>query len=583
MALPTFNELDGPQLERWLETFLKDSLGLSEYFPTAGQIVLEKLNPILHKGHNLEIDGVLRINKTAVFFEVTAQKGELKEKIKKFLKNVQIFTQDKHLSLKDKFVLFGIPNEQIDDFEEIENFKYVFIDTRPDFDIRNYSAVDFPEYHEIYPHLYFIKPTQLEYLRQLTNSIGIFAKNEFLSLLDFSPADLGDTEESFSMDYIKAGGKYISGNEKDKADVYLMIFKVSQLLKIARVSRYEGLPFSMESKEKQGNYQRLLIDEKLANISKHFINNNKMKTFPNTITLSISQECKEIAGQKLSIPKKFSSIDIIDGQHRLFAYTRPDVTDAIRENAEILATAIKFRPGEHVDTTKHSAKVFCEINSTQATVSQDLLYLIKFDVLGDRDPGAMAGKLILNLDKGSTLKTIFATNTLQNKNNLNKPCIHIVKIIEQEIIPLLKGEGTEELKLNEEQIKQRFDLDIVNDSEILKSSGKFLEWFFSYVKKIFSKDWKANSESSMMSEAHFCGLTKFFRHQFLNQGKTMEEIKEVLEHIKANIVKITGSSDIPCFPQKHEIIPDQEASIFKVYNFLLKQSYPEPINNEKGD
>lgn len=572
MALPTFNELTGPQLEGWLGSFIKNSLGFQEYFPTAGQIDLEQIDPQLGKGHSLEIDGVLRINKTAVFFEITSEKSEYREKIRKFLKNVQIFTQNKHLSLEEKFLLFGVSKDRIDDYEDINSFKFVFINTQPDFELRTYSAADFADYPDIYPNLYFIKPTQLEYLRQLTNSIGTFAKNEFLSLLDFSPIDLGDADESFSVEYIKADGKYISGNESNKADIYLIKFKLSQLLKIARVSRYEGLPFSMETKEKKGNYQRLLIDEKLANIAEHFIKGNKKKTFPNTITLSISEECKETEDGKLAIPKKFSSIDIIDGQHRLFAYTRPEISDAIREEAEILATAIKFRNVENGDTTKHAAKVFCEINSTQATVSQDLLYLIKYDVLGDRDLGAMAGKLILNLDKGKVMNTIFATNTLQHNNNLNKPCIHIVKIIEEEIIPLLKGEGTDGVRLDEGQIKKRFELEIASDAEILKSAVKYLEWFFGYVKRTFTNDWKANSDSDMMTETYFCGLAKFFRYQFIDQGKTMEEIKEILQLVKDNIHKILESDQLPCFPREHAQIPGILAASETVFTFLKEMS-----------
>lgn len=578
MALATFNELTGAQLEEWLETFIKNSLGFQDYFPTIGQIDLQQIDPDLGNGHSLEIDGVLRINKTAVFFEITSEKNDYREKIRKFLKNVQIFTLNKHLSTEEKFLLFGIPKYKIDDYEEINSFKFVFINTQPDFELRTYSAADFADYPQIYPNLYFIKPTQLEYLRQLTNSIGTFAKNEFLSLLDFSPIDLGDADESFSVEYIKADGKYISGNEANKADVYLIKFKLSQLLKIARVSRYEGLPFSMETKEKKGNYQRLLIDEKLANIAEHFIKGNKKKTFPNTITLSISEECKETEDGKLTIPKKFSSIDIIDGQHRLFAYTRPEVSDTIRDEAEILATAIKFRNVENGDTTKHAAKVFCEINSTQAIVSQDLLYLIKYEVLGDRDLGAMAGKLILDLDKGRVMNTIFATNTLQHNNNLNKPCIHIVKIIEEEIIPLLKGEGTDELKLDMAQIKKRFELQLVNDAEILKSTTKYLEWFFGYVKRTFSNDWKANSESDMMTETYFCALAKFFRYQFLNQGKTMEEIKEILSYMKINIEVLTGLNDVACFPENHEIIPNKKNTSNEVYNFLIENSHVPEVN-----
>jgi len=571
MALPTFHELDGTTLEVWFKSFLQSSLAFEHYYPSGGQIELCELNPSLGKGNHLEIDGILRIHKTGILFEFTAQKGDFREKIRKFLRNAQIFTQEKHIPLRKKFELFGIPQAVLDDFEEIENWKYVFFGTHPDFDLKNYSDGDFADYATIAQELYLIKPTQLEYLRQLTNSIGKFGRNELLSLLNFVPSDLGDDDESFSLDFIKAEGKYISGDHSSKADVYLVKFKVQQLLNIARVSRYEGLPFMLQGNGQKENYQRLLIEGKLSNIAEKFINGNKKKTFPNTITLAISNECEETADSKLRIPKKYSSIDIIDGQHRLFGYTRPEVSDEIRENAEILATAIKFRADNEEDITKYSAKVFCEINSTQATVSKDLLYLIKYDVLGDRDYGALAGKMLLECDKGNgSLKGIFAVNTLRNKNNLNKPCINIVNIIEQEIVPFLKGEGVEGFKISSEKFAIKFENadPSTNPGDFLRKATSILEWYFSYVKQIFSKDWLVNAETILISESYFAGFIRFLRFHLYNNDKEMKEMAPLLEEVKAKIDTLIGAKDSPCFPVGNPSIPGISAEGEEIFKFL---------------
>lgn len=572
MALPTFYELDGKPLETWFQSFFKKSLEFPHYYPTTNQVDLNLLNPAFEKGNHLEIDGILRIHKTGILFEYTAQKGDFRDKIRKFLRNIQIFTQTQSLSLRHKLKLIGLPDLVLDDFEEIENWKFVFFGTHPDFDLKNYSAGDFADYAILAKELYIIKPTQLEYLRQLTNSIGKFGKNELLSMLNFIPSDLGDPDECFFLDFIKAEGKYISGNQDSKADVYLVKFKVQQLLNIARVSRYEGLPFILEGKAKNENYQRLLIEDKLSEIAEKFIDGNKKKTFPNTITLAISKECLETENSKLRIPKKYSSIDIIDGQHRLFSYTRPDVTDEVRENAEILATAIKFRADNKEDIIKSAAKVFCEINSTQASVSKDLLYLIKFDVLGDRDTSALAGKVLLECDKrNGALKGLFAVNTLKSKNILNKPPINIITIIEQELIPFLMGEGLDGKKITQEEFAAKFENTDPerNVSEFIKRASITLEWYFSIVKQIFNNDWKINAETVLISESYFAGLIRFLRFQLYNMDREMNEIKTLFEGLKLKLEMLTGSSDLPCFPVGNDIIPGILANGAEICDFLL--------------
>lgn len=573
MAQPSFYELTGTPLENWLANFFSKGLEFSDYYKSPGQIALNILNPAIEPGHHLEIDGVLLIHKTCLLLECTNQQGGFRDKIKKFIRNCHLFVNDEHLSLREKFALFGIPQHKLDDFEEIENWKFVYFGTHPDFDLKNYGGNDFPDHPLIARHLFIFRPSQLEYLRQLTNAIGKFARNELLALLYFNPTDLGDVDESFSMDFIKADGKFVSSESTLKADVYLLKFKVNHLLEIAKVSRFEGLPFIMEDPNGQKNYQRMLLEEKLGNIAAKFIGGNKKKTFPNTITLSLSGDCEE-AGGKLRIPKKYSSIDIIDGQHRLFSYTNSDVSDDVRAHAEILATAIKFRATTtNADlVTKSAARVFCEINSTQAKVSKDLLYLIKYEVLGDRDYPAAAGKILLDCDKRSgALNGLFAVNTLRRNNKLNKTPVNIIQLIESEIVPFLKGEGLYQVKVNPGNFDMLFDNLKYEDnpSEFLNKAVGIIEQYYNLVKSTFPKDWVINADTVLVSENYIIALMRFFRFQLYNELKPLADIRQILFNVKGGIDLLTGANNSPSFPIESVVIPSSDDTVDSIFSFLL--------------
>jgi hypothetical protein len=109
MALSAFYELEGTPLENWFADFLSRDLAFEHYYRSPGQIALTNLNPAFESGHNLEIDGILRIHKTCILLEYTAQHGQFRDKIKKFIRNCHLFVNDDHLNLRQKFQLFGIP------------------------------------------------------------------------------------------------------------------------------------------------------------------------------------------------------------------------------------------------------------------------------------------------------------------------------------------------------------------------------------------------------------------------------------------------------------------------------------------
>lgn len=572
----SFENLTGEKLEDWFQSFIKNDLGFNDYYPSPGQIELSLLDPTQAKGNHLEIDGILLINKTCLFLEYTSENNGFKTKIKKFNRNSNLFMTSS-LTLEEKFKLFNIPANKLEDFAEVENFKYVYFGTNKKIQNEELTRSDFPDYPNIQESLYIIKPNTLEYLRQLSNLIGHHSKNEFLSSLEFTPEEYGEIDESIKLDFLKADNKYITGN-KVKADVYLLKFTVDQLLRIARVSRYEGIPFILEEENTKHNYQRLLIESKIENISKNFIDDDKRKLFPNTITLVLNNECVEETKKgktKLSIPKKFSSIDIIDGQHRLYGYTKSNIRQETLEKSEILATAIKFRTSKIEEITKNAAKVFVEINSNQARVKNNLIYLIKYDVLGEKDSEALAGKIILlcnNSPDSRPLGNIFLTNSLNRKNKFHLPSIPITTIVDNDLIPFIKGLKTNKKSISEKEFINVFGNSRVyfekNNLALCKKSKSILDQYFNYVKQVFKYDWKEDANTFLISSKYISAFIRLLRYYLYDKGISLSDTKKELEAIKKKIDKVSKPDRSETFPKGNLSIPSTKHGIKTIFEFL---------------
>ena len=113
-----FDNLTGTELEDWFKKLFSEGFSFENYFPTKGQIDLSTIDPSQSPGNNIEIDGVLLINKTLIFLEYTSEGSGFKEKIKKFIRNVNLFITGGSVIHK-VIENFQIPDDKIDDFEEV--------------------------------------------------------------------------------------------------------------------------------------------------------------------------------------------------------------------------------------------------------------------------------------------------------------------------------------------------------------------------------------------------------------------------------------------------------------------------------
>jgi DGQHR domain-containing protein len=573
ITIASIQDLQGEELENWFKDLLKDKLKLGEFYPRSGQIELNQLIPGSPRGHHLEIDGVLLIKQTAILMEFTGEKTGLRNKIKKFTRHCNLFLSSEK-PLGEKFGLFqSIPSEKIPDFEEVTDWRFVFFGTSDEIEKNNLRPQDFLDYPRVRDLLRIFGIRNIEYISQLTNLINQYAKYEFLSSLNFSPEYLGENQ-LLEKKFLCLENKFVTESNDIRADIYLLKFNVKELLKIGRVSRYEGIPFALETEDK-GQYQRFLVENKLSNIANNFLKNNRRKAFPNTITIVLSNECRidETREDILLIPNRYSSVDIIDGQHRIFAYADSSISQEVIEHSCILASAIKFRTTDSNESTRLAAKIFCEINSKQAKVKNSLLYLIKFDVLGDLDPIALAGKVVLECNKGnSALGDIFLTNSLVKKNKFSMKPIPIVTIVDQDLNSFMNGEGVDcELESTEfTNIFGHTKEHLLRNPEVWWRKGKnILEQYFNSIRRTFPHDWKNNSDSLILSAKYISAFIRLLAHYLIDEDVPLSEMSIKLADLKTGVDNITSpAANQASFPKGNDNIPSTKFGINKIYEFL---------------
>ncbi|WP_293125736.1 DGQHR domain-containing protein [Okeania sp. SIO1I7] len=205
-------------------------------------------------------------------------------------------------------------------------------------------------------------------LSEYSKNIGKWTRNYFLNKFYLNHR----THNSISIyeknhELIRSTNKQISKKYEDNdarlSDLYTFTISPYEILDIVHVYRQDELPSLQDSSTY--NYQRPLNPDKLKEIRKNLLTDCDF-IFPSNILVILSKECKYMkdgdGNSCLYIPKKYGSISVIDGQHRLFSYADENVKLMMQDDCKIMVTAVYFRTDEQEIITKFSARVFIEIN-----------------------------------------------------------------------------------------------------------------------------------------------------------------------------------------------------------------------------
>ena len=331
--------------------------------------------------------------------------------------------------------------------------------------------------------------------------------------------------------------------------------------------------------QKSRGYQRILSYEKLKKIA-DFVGDNPNITFPTNLTLVLSKEC-EIRDEKLYLPAQYASVDMIDGQHRLFSYTLSD-NEQVRSNAQLITTCIKFHTEKSKEINQYAAQTFITINREQTKVKRELILLISYDVLDEKTPEAVAAKILKTCDDkpNGVLERIFAIKAFIKKNQFDQRPIPIISVVEElarisklenlsAIVDML-GEDFEDTKEGQE-----------NYEMLIRVGRTLLERYFKLVKKVFDVDW-GDPNSLLMCAKYFGAFIRLLGTFTITEDQlTIEQIETELENIKQNILdkynkgrssdpNLVFDPDAYCAPRTN--LPSKRGGSIKDIHDLLNEN-----------
>ena len=218
--------------------------------------------------------------------------------------------------------------------------------------------------------------------------------------------------------------KKISGKNIPLSDLYTFTISPYSLLDIAHVYRKDELHSLQDDIY---NYQRLLNSEKLKAIRTNVLTNPDFM-FPSNILAILSEECRYTKDGRdngyLHIPKKYGSISVIDGQHRLFSYADEDIKSIMQDDCQIKVTAIDFKTSDKKLINQFSAEIFIEINTNQTRIEISHLDQIAYE-LGSNDPKVIATKILVIINNRPNFKSFFDISS----DSLKKGIVEAITII----------------------------------------------------------------------------------------------------------------------------------------------------------
>lgn len=427
-------ELEGKDLEEYGHKIF-EKIGL-RCFSKLGQIKLSDIADGYAQNEHIEFDYFIPENKVLLIGEITARnETKISNKYKKFKNNINFIRNlDFSTTLWQKL---GIKEDECRHFKEIELIKGFFIIPQQEkWDVNLADIEDIAIFYK----------SDFLRLKAYSESIGQWTKNYFLNnffIENFSNEAL----TIYHQDLLKIKEIKISSKDMSTCNLYTFFVSPYKLLDIAHVYRRDELP-SFQAQDTTYNYQRPLIHQKLIEIRQKLLTDQNFM-FPSNILAILSKQCKyQKDNQLLFIPKKYSSISIIDGQHRLFSYADENIKNIMQNDCKIMVTAIKFLTDDEEMINKFSAKVFIEINSNQTKVEATHLDLIAYK-LGNNEPKILANKIMLKLNDRSKYNSFFdITSDGQGKGIVEAVTIidTIKKITNLKTIQSLKNPRTDKNK-----------------------------------------------------------------------------------------------------------------------------------------
>lgn len=565
----------GAELEQCGKEKLQ-KLGLTCYI-SGKQVPLTSLNPSgSHAvGENVEFDYVIPYGEYCIVGEITSRKSptDLRDKYKKFKTSLDHVRNNININT---WLLLNIPDTELHNFRDVKYVMGMFISTNLEkFD------VNLPSVERI---VIYYKSDWLT-LEDYVEAIGLYANPYFWSKFGVSQEDEQEALMIKAKALVRSNHRKITSGIPIEATLYTFEISPYKLLGLVEVFRRDGLP----SLKNRMNYQRSLDSSKLREIRKKALVEPDFM-FPNAILLVMSSDCRYSSSEdELIIPRRYGSLAIIDGQHRLFSYATKDITNSVRNNARILVTAIQFDNKDNTEIERFSARTFVEINTKQARVKTGHLDAISYNILGETNTRALAAEVILRVNEGnSKLRGIFETSrtglgVISSITVLDalKPITNIKRVRELQNAkrgkPVLIRTGYINL------VHPIFE-ELTEAENLVKYTSVCLARYSNYLEKVFRPDWPVRNTTNTSALAYAKFFSAFIKllWQFIREGADWECVEAELKKIRTNVLKLTDTVNYNSvlFLPDHPDLPGSEISANTDFHFLMEnRKKPTSVTN----
>lgn len=358
-------------------------------------------------GSSQQIDILAVDDETAIVVECKCSDSDVPKKAT-FKTQIESLGGKKPGLLREIRTIFGKPDLKIAFVLATKNYSL----SKPDLErLQSFRVHHFSE-------------ADIEYYQELINHLGTSARFQF-------QADLFPGHEIPALD----SRVYAIRGKMGGHTYYSFSIEPAKLLKIGYVLHRS------KSIQLLPSYQRLIKKARLSKIRK-FVDMGGF--FPNSLLINIDSDGKDLVFEQatpsiegsvtrhgvLHLPSKYRSVYIIDGQHRLYAYSDSQFSE---NNSIPVVAFVELERSEQL-------RLFMEINENQKAVSKNLKHTLDADLkwdspnlrdradglkkqlaqeLGDDVSSPLYNRVLVGEDKKTNIKIISLESILRGLNRTN--------------------------------------------------------------------------------------------------------------------------------------------------------------------
>jgi len=396
-----------------------------------------------------------------------------------------------------------------------------------------------------YPHIVALSQQEWELVQHYGECLGSDGKYHFLDAIGIPIHEIAGHSSSGKSEariirkseYLHLGKRALAESFPE-ADVFIFAIEPSTLVPISRVLRRDNLPTLVDpmNPDRTPRYQRVLIAKKLVDLRKLISGLGATFAFPTAVLALLSSDCHlDSTDESLILPKQFGALEIIDGQHRLFAYATSDVPDAIKEESRLVVIAVRFSDDDREQAPTWAARMFVDINTKQTRVRRDLQLIIAFES-GQQQPEHLAAGMLLKVNDTGPLENRLYVGATSPRDSIpiNTIITRLKPLFDLKKLRKLKG-AAKRKRLKLLDVKEDV-FDEGREMEYVDAMAACFRTFFVKISQQFCEDWSSPNESALLSAKYFAAFTDCLR-SFIEKGQSWNDVEKWLKRVKSRSLK----------------------------------------------